>query len=38
VLTHVAFNFAALAVDAIQRFGQLQRTADIVGQQAFNAQ
>ena len=38
LLAHVAFNVAALAVDAIQHFGQLVAARGVVGEQAFNAQ
>ena len=38
LFAHVAFNVTALAVDAVQRFGQFIGAGRVVGQQAFNAQ
>ena len=38
LVAHAALDFAALAVDAVKRGGQLSRAAGVVGQQAFDAQ
>ena len=38
LFAHIAFNFAAFAVDGVQLAGQLVGTGGVVGQQAFNAQ
>ena len=37
LLAHIALQVLALAVDAVQRLGQFQRLAKVVGQQAFDA-
>ena len=38
LLAHVGFNGAPIAVDAVQRAGELVAAGGVVGQQAFNAQ
>ena len=38
LLAHVAFNHPALAVDAVEHFGQFVGAGHIVGQQALDAQ